>query len=121
MRGGHNASIKAAAAGGEAPPYRRLPRELRPVGKTVADAITRAGTYTPQDWPYFVLACATYAAALEPGDMPPTARARVLQAAGSMLAAFGLSPMSRDRVKRVEDGRSVGRRILDEIAEEGDA
>jgi len=115
MRGG-NRQRPTAKPGTKVP---RAPRDLSPlearIWKELGHAVDEVGTFQLSDLPFFRLMVKTYAAAEEPGDMPATARARVLQAAGAMLNAFGLSPLSRERVKRVEDPRTPSQRIADEL------
>ncbi len=117
MRGG-NRQRPTAAPGTKVP---RAPRDLstleQRIWRELARAVERVGTFQPSDEPFFRLMVKTYAASEEPGNMPSTARARVLQAAGSMLNAFGLSPLSRERVKSVVDERSPAQRIRDELRE----
>jgi hypothetical protein len=112
MRGG-NRQRPTSNFGAKVP---RAPRDLNAreaaVWRELARAVEALGTYQPSDMIFFRLTVRTVAEAEAPGDMPPTARARVLQAAGSMLNAFGLSPLSRERVKPVIDSRSPHERIL---------
>jgi hypothetical protein len=93
-----------------------VPQGLTPleaqIWKQCKAAVEATRTYQPSDLVFFRLMVKTVAEAESPGDMPPTARARIYQAAGSMLNAFGLSPLARERVKPFEDFRTPGERVL---------
>lgn len=113
MRGGNRQRPRSEP--GHKPP--RPPRDLLDhearIWREIAVAVAKLGTYKPSDLVFFRLTVRTVAEAESAAAMPPTARARVLQAAGSMLSAFGLSPLARERIEVPKDNRSVAERILD--------
>lgn len=116
MRGGNRSRISTPGAKVPAPPPDLTEAEQR-LWLELATAVERLGTFQPSDVLFFRLCVRTLAQAECAAEMAPTARARVLQAAGSMLNAFGLSPLSRERVEIPEDDRSPGDRLRDELAE----
>lgn len=113
MRGG-NRTRPTAVPGTKVP---RPPRDLDPAQRRLwlelAKAVERLGTFQPSDLVSFrQLVRAVTRAELCPLDAAPSAAGRLEQAAASSLASFGLSPLSRDRVRRVEDKRSPVERVL---------
>ena len=112
MRGG-NRQRPTAIPGTKVPRApRRLTARERAIWHELAQAVEALGTFQPSDVLFFRLTVKTIAEAESAATMPSTARARVLQAAGSMLNAFGLSPLSRDCVKPVVDPRTPAQRML---------
>jgi hypothetical protein len=99
MRGGNRQRPVAAPGARVPPPPADLSERERRIWRELADAVERIGTFQPSDALYFRLTVKTLAQAEAPESMAPTARARVLKAAGAMLSGWGLSPLSRERVK----------------------
>lgn len=99
MRGGNRQHVTARPGAKVPPPPRDLSPREKAIWADLALAVETLGTFQPSDLLFFRLTVRTLAEAEAPGTMAPTARARVLQAAGSMLAAWGLSPLARERVR----------------------
>ncbi len=80
------------------------PRSLKPAERVLwrelAAEVEALGVYSSSDRTTFRLLVKTVAMAEDVSDayMPPTARVRLVQAANSLLSAFGLSPASRGKV-----------------------
>lgn len=112
MRGG-NRQRQTAIPGTKVP---RAPRDATPAEaeawRDLKQAVEAVGTYQDSDLVFFTLTVRAVVEARAPGALPPTARARLLQAAGAMLNAFGLSPLSRERVKPAKDPLSPAERVL---------
>lgn len=99
MRGGHRQFINGGSTARVPKPPKGMPAQQRTIWLELASAVEGLGTFKAEDLMFFRLTVRTVAEAETFDDMPPTARARLLQAAGAMLNAFGLSPLSRERVK----------------------
>jgi phage terminase small subunit len=123
VRGG-NRQRPLASEAGQRPP--RPPRGLGPpeaaLWRELADAVAELGTFKATDLVAFrrMVRC-VYRAEVCPLDAAPSASGRLEQAAASALASFGLSPLARQRVVKVMDTRTPGRRILDRLREMDDA
>jgi hypothetical protein len=118
MRGG-NRQRPAAERGGDrvGDPPADFDETERAAWREIGDAVgpDGLGTFKASDAVFLRLTVRTVVAAERAAadlSTAPTARARMLQAAGSMLNAFGLSPLSRERVKAIEDTRSPTERVL---------
>lgn len=71
--------------------------------RTLALQVEALGVYTSSDYTAFrLLVRMTALADAGPGEMAPSAYARIAQTAVGMLARFGLDPASRGRVPRPE-------------------
>lgn len=114
MRGGNRQHLDGQA-GGKRPP--RPPKDLDPqeaeLWRELGAAVAKLGTFTATDLVSFrrMVRC-VYRAEICPLDAAPSASGRLEQAAASALASFGLSPLSRQRVKPVVDTRSPADRML---------
>lgn len=116
MRGG-NRQRPVANPGAKPPrPPRGLDTAERALWIELARAVARLGTYADSDAVAFRrMVRAAYRAEVCPLDAAPSASGRLEQAAASALASFGLSPLARQRVKRVEDSRSPAHRLAEEL------
>lgn len=128
MRGGHNRipkSVKAARGTLKkaretspnapdlppgkvpAPPDDLGARERR-VWRELAEQVELLGVYTASDYTAFKLLVRLTSIADEgPGDLAPSAYARIAQTAVGMLGRFGLDPASRGRVPRPDAEKKV--------------
>jgi len=116
MRGGNRQ--RPLSDPGQRPP--RPPRGLDPqeaaLWRELAAAVAKLGTYTATDLVSFRrLVRTVYRAEICGLDAAPSASGRLEQAAASALASFGLSPLARQRVKPVVDGRTTSQRILEAV------
>ena len=117
MRGGN----RQKPQGGKRHPIPGPPKGssagFRRAWRLVQPALEQAGTYGgPSDFPrrcLLVQALVIVDSLASDPTAPATARVRAIQAAGSALDAFGLSPLARERVQVPDDERSIGQRILD--------
>lgn len=115
MRGGNRQRL-TSQPGAKVP---RAPRGLdanqRRLWVELAGAVEELGTFQPSDLASFrgLVRCVARAE-LCPLDAPPSAAARLEQAAAAALSSFGLSPLARERVK-VAPRRTKADRDLDEF------
>lgn len=128
MRGGHNRlpraikakrgtlkrSREASPAAPDLPPGRvpDPPDDLYPaervLWRTLAEQVEAIGCYTASDYSAFRLLVRMVALVdAGPGEMAPSAYARIAQTAVGMLGRFGLDPASRGRVPRPEAEKSA--------------
>jgi phage terminase small subunit len=115
MRGGNRQKPRATPGAKVPRPPKHLSPEEKAIWLDLAAAVEGLGTYQPSDAMFFALTVRAYAEAFSPAPMAPTARARIVQAAGSMLASWGISPLARQRVEPVRDERSPSERIAEEL------
>jgi hypothetical protein len=123
MRGGHRQRPVASPGSESIPTPRDLDRDARAVFEAIVAEAGPNGlrTLRRSDALFVRLAAqAVVAAERAAADtkMAATARARLIQAAGSMLASLGLSPLSRERIKPVEDTRTPAEKLLASINDE---
>lgn len=108
-------------AGRPPPPPRGLPARERAIWRQLAEAVGPEGTgvYSPAFFWSFRLTVKTLflVDAAGPGD-PPTATARLVQAASGMLARLGLDPGSVGRVSPAPKKKEPS--AMDEFAVERD-
>jgi hypothetical protein len=100
MRGGNRTRLVSRPGAKVPPPPRGLDPLRRSLWLELARAVEKAGTFMPSDIVAFrQLVRAVARAEAAPLDAPPSAGARLEQAAASALAGFGLTPAARERLK----------------------
>lgn len=100
MRGGNRQRIRSRPGAKVPPPPRGLDPLQRGLWLELARAVEKAGTFQPSDIVAFrQLVRAVARAEAAPLDAPPSAGARLEQAAASALASFALTPASRERMR----------------------
>lgn len=100
MRGGNRTRVTRRPGAKVPAPPRALDALQRGLWRELARAVEVAGTFQASDLVGFRQMVRTVARAeAAPLDAAPSAAARLEQAAGSALAAFGLTPQARERLK----------------------
>ena len=99
MRGGNRQRLAARPGARVPPPPRALEECQRVLWAELARAVETLGTYRPSDLAAFRAMVRGVARAERcPLDAPPSAAARLEQAAKSALESFGLTPAARERL-----------------------
>ncbi len=116
MRGGNRQRLTSRPGAKVPPPPRHLDAAQRAIWAELARAVEAIGTFMPSDLAAFRQAVRTVARAEAcPLDAAPSAAGRLEQAAASALAAFGLTPAARERLRVAPVDNSDERKRLEAL------